>query len=185
MARFLDGQALDVYQRMSDDDVGEYELLKNSLLKRFRLTERGYRKKFESERIEVGETAEQFVDGLKKYLTKWREMAGFEATYQTLQNMVLRDQFFITCDKSLQIFLRKKEKLSLKEWSQSMNGHRAENYRKRETGYRPRRSDIICFKCGIQGHKQFWCPNINEKRLQKIAAMQVINQSSFRSDPSK
>ena len=57
LARFLQGQALDVYQRMSDDDVGEYDLLKNSLLKRFRLTERGYRKKFMSERIEVGETA--------------------------------------------------------------------------------------------------------------------------------
>ena len=95
---------------MSDDDVGEYDLLKNSLLKRFRLTERGYRKKFKSERIEVGETAEQFVDRLKKYLTRWREMAGFEATYEGLQNMILRDQFFITCDKSLQIFLREKRK---------------------------------------------------------------------------
>ena len=43
----------------------------------------------------------------------------------------------------------------------NMNGHRAENCRKRETGYRSRRSDIFCFKCGMQGHKQFWCPNIN------------------------
>ena len=80
--RFL--QALDVYQRMSDDDVGDYDLLKNSLLKRFRLTEGGYRKRFKSLRIEVGETAEQFVDRLKKYLTKWREMAGFDATYEGL-----------------------------------------------------------------------------------------------------
>ena len=30
------GQALDVYQRMTDEDVGDYDLLKNSLLKRFR-----------------------------------------------------------------------------------------------------------------------------------------------------
>ena len=29
----------------------------------------------------------------------------------------------------------------------------------KETGYRSRRSDIICFKFGMQGHKQFWCPN--------------------------
>ena len=34
LARFLQGQALDVYQRMTDEDVGDYELLKNSLLKR-------------------------------------------------------------------------------------------------------------------------------------------------------
>jgi len=71
LARFLQGQALDVYQRMTDEDVGDYDLLKNSLLKRFRLTERGYRKRFKNVRIEVGETAEQFVDRLKKYLTKW------------------------------------------------------------------------------------------------------------------
>ena len=59
---------------MTDDDVEKYEVLKNSLLMRFRLTEGGYRKRFKSVKIEVDETAEQFVDRLKKYLTKWREM---------------------------------------------------------------------------------------------------------------
>jgi len=59
LARFLQGKALDVYQRISDEDDGDNDLLKNSLLKRFRLTERGYRKRFKSVRIEVGETAEQ------------------------------------------------------------------------------------------------------------------------------
>ena len=115
LARFLQGQALDVYQRMTDEDVGDYELLKNSLLKRFRLTEGDYRKRFKIEKIEVGETAAQFVDRLNKYLTKWREMAGFETTYEGLQNMILRDQFFITCDKPLQTFLKEKGKLNLKE----------------------------------------------------------------------
>ena len=37
LARFLQGQALDVYQRATEEDVGDYDLLKNSLLKRFRL----------------------------------------------------------------------------------------------------------------------------------------------------
>ena len=70
LARFLQGQALDMYQRMTDEDVGDYELLKNSLLKRFRLTEGDYRKRFKSLKIEVDETAEHFVNRLKKYLTK-------------------------------------------------------------------------------------------------------------------
>jgi len=51
-------------------------------LKRFRLTEGGYRKRSKSVRIKDGEAAEQFVDRLKKHLTKWREMAGFDATYR-------------------------------------------------------------------------------------------------------
>jgi len=93
LARFLQVQALDVYQRMTDEEVGDYDLLKNNLLNKFRLTEGGYRKRFKSARIEDGETAEQFVDRLKKYLTKWRETVGFDATYEGLQNMILRDQF--------------------------------------------------------------------------------------------
>jgi len=123
LARFLQGQALDVYQRMTDDDIENYEVLKNSLLKRFRLTEGGYRKRFRSVKIEVGETAEQFVNRLKKYLTKWRDMAGFEATYEGLQNIIVRDQFFTTCDKPLQTFLKERGKLNLKEMTQT-----ADNY---------------------------------------------------------
>ena len=123
LARFLQGQALDVYQRMTDEDVGDYDLLKNSLLKRFRLTERAYRKRFKSVRIEVGETAEQFVDRLKKYLTKWREMTGFDAIYEGLQNMILKDQFFITCDKPLKTFLREKRKLNLNEMTQAVDSY--------------------------------------------------------------
>jgi len=123
LARVLQGQALDVYQRMAGEDVSDYDLLKNSLLKKFRLTERGYRKRFKSVRIEVGETAEQFVDRFKKYLTKWREMAGFHATYEMLQNMIPRDQFFITCDKPLQTFLKEKGKLNLKEMTQAVDNY--------------------------------------------------------------
>jgi len=40
---------------------------------------------------------------------KWREMAGFDV--HMLQNMILRDQFFIPCDKPLQTFLKEKGKI--------------------------------------------------------------------------
>jgi len=106
--------------RAFNEPQGQWSLLKNSLLKRFRLTEEGYRKRFKRVRIEVGETAEQFVDRLKKYLAKWREMVGFDATYEGLQNMIPRDQFFITCDNRLQTFLKEKGKLNLKEMTQAI-----------------------------------------------------------------
>jgi len=106
LARLLEGQALDVYQRMSDNHVGSYETLKENLLKRFRLTEGGYRKRFKQSNIENGETPEQFIDRLRRYLQKWCHMAGFEQTYEGLEDLVVRDQFFITCDKPLQTFLK-------------------------------------------------------------------------------
>ena len=39
LARLLQGKALEVYQRLADDEVDDYDVLKAQLLKRFRLTE--------------------------------------------------------------------------------------------------------------------------------------------------
>ena len=49
LARLLQGKALDVYQRLADDEVDDYDVLKAQSLKRFRLTEGGYRKRFKTQ----------------------------------------------------------------------------------------------------------------------------------------
>jgi len=41
--------------------------------------------------------------------------SGYEAKYDNLKDMISRDQYFLTCDKSLQTFVKEKGKLSLKE----------------------------------------------------------------------
>ena len=65
--------ALDVYQRLSDDEVDNNDVLKAQLLKRFRLTEGGYRKRFKTGKLEPGETPTQFAERLKRYRNgeKW------------------------------------------------------------------------------------------------------------------
>jgi len=78
LARLLQGRSLDVYQRLPAEEVDNYESLKNQLLKRFRLTEGGYRKKFRMSKLEVGEIPEQFLERLNRYLVKWCEMAGYD-----------------------------------------------------------------------------------------------------------
>ena len=50
MSALLKGRALDVYDRLSVDDAANYEKLKEALLKKFHMTERGFRKKFRYER---------------------------------------------------------------------------------------------------------------------------------------
>jgi len=74
LARLLQGRSVDVYQRLPAEEVDNYESLKTQLLKRFRLTEGGYRKKFKMSILELGETPEQFVERLNRYLVKWCEM---------------------------------------------------------------------------------------------------------------
>ena len=67
-------------------------------------------------------------------------MAGFEPTYEGIQEMILRDQYFLTCDKSLHIFLKEKRQLSLKEITKVSNdyfeahGYPAENHEKKING---------------------------------------------------
>src|SRR6218665_3210370 len=60
MIKSLKGHALEVYERMRADEAHDYEKLKEELLKRFRLTEGGYRKKFKSAMKEKDETTLQF-----------------------------------------------------------------------------------------------------------------------------
>jgi len=93
---------------LSDNDIGSYKTFKENLLKRFRLTDGGYRKHFKQSKIENGETPEQFIERLRRYLQKWCHMAGFEQTYEGLEDLILSDQFFIMCDKPLQTFLKEK-----------------------------------------------------------------------------
>ena len=121
LARLLQGRSLDVYQRLPAEEVDNYESLKKQLLKRFRLTEGGYREKFKMSKLEVGETPEQFVERLNRYLIKWCEMAGYDVDYDGLKSLIIRDQFFITYDRQLQTFLKEKGTLSLKDMTKAAN----------------------------------------------------------------
>jgi len=53
LSALLKGKALDVYFRLPADDAQDYEILKHALLKRFNLTEEGFKQKFKSARAEI------------------------------------------------------------------------------------------------------------------------------------
>lgn len=115
LARALEGKALDVYQRMNEEDAQNYQKLKTELLKRFQLDERGYRKKFKSAKRETDETVLQYVERMKRYLMQWREMAGVEETYEGMLSLILKDQFLLTCDNETRIYLKQQGPLKLEE----------------------------------------------------------------------
>src|SRR6218665_1878823 len=98
---------------MKAEDPQEHEKLKVELLKRFRLTECGYRKKFKGGIREKDETAMQFGERIAGYLDKWLQMAGFEENYAGLRALIVRDQFFVKCDDETRCFVKQKGKLDL------------------------------------------------------------------------
>ena len=69
LSALLQGKALDVYSRLSVDDAINYDALKTSLLKRFQLTEEGFRGKFRSSKPETGETPRHLSYVLKIIFT--------------------------------------------------------------------------------------------------------------------
>src|SRR6218665_404044 len=106
LIKSLKGQALEVHERMKAEDAQDYEKLKVELLKRFRLTEGGYRKIFKKAVREKDETAMQFGERIAGYLNKWLQMAGFEENYAGLRALIVRDQFFVKCDDETRCFIK-------------------------------------------------------------------------------
>lgn len=108
LSALLTGKALDVYSRLSDDDAMDYKQLKEALLKRYDLTEDGFRVKFRDSRPEKGESPEQFVVRLKSYLSRWVELSKTEKSYDELGDLFVKEQFINACDKDLAVYLRER-----------------------------------------------------------------------------
>ena len=118
LSRQLEGKALDVYERLSKEDVDNYEILKENLMKRFHLTEDGYKKRYKRSKLDEGETHPQFVKRLRRNLDRWRESAGLEANYGDLQELVLKDQYFESCSPELQTFIKEKGRCDLRRMAE-------------------------------------------------------------------
>ena len=130
-------------------------------------------------KLEPRESPEQSVERLRRYLEKWRVMAGYEARFDSVEDMILRDQYFLTCDKSLQTFLKEKGKLSLKEMTKSSNDYYEAydypngNQDKRSNGngnkpythgkpndgqpQGPPNVPLRCENCGLRNHRTSEC----------------------------
>ena len=109
LSTLLQGKALEVYSRLSSDDANDYDKLRDALLKRYQLTEEGFRQKFRNSKQEIGETAGQFVIRLSNYLARWMELGKVKATFEGLRDLILREQFLSVSNKSLVLFLKERK----------------------------------------------------------------------------
>lgn len=70
LSQYLRGKATEAYTRLSKTDRKDYDVVKEALLRRYNLTDEGYRKKFRESQPEEGETPQQFIVRLKKLSRK-------------------------------------------------------------------------------------------------------------------
>ena len=94
---------------MPIQQAGDYIALKEGLLKRFQLTEEGFRNKFHDCKAEVGEAPNQFLARLENYFTRWIELADTEKTYEGIRDLLIREQYLQTSSRDLVLFIRERK----------------------------------------------------------------------------
>ena len=68
-------------------------------MKRYDLTEDGYRRKFRASKPEVDESPEQFIVRLDRYLL-WLELSNAERSFGGLKDLIVKEKFIDSCQKS-------------------------------------------------------------------------------------
>ena len=101
LSALVQGKVLDVYSRLSSDNALDYDKLKDALLRRFQLTEEGFRAKFRNSKPKIGETPPQFVARLEKYLHREMDLANSNEDYNDLEDLISREQFMQASSKNL------------------------------------------------------------------------------------
>ena len=128
LSALLQGKALDVYALMPKEDALNYDKLKVALLKRYELTEEGFKRKYKKCRPENGETFQQFTTRMKSYFTRWIDMASIEKSYEGLQDLILREQLTFICNRDLELYLREREPKSLEQASKLADQYKEARY---------------------------------------------------------
>jgi hypothetical protein len=105
----LKGVALEAYTRMPSSKIDDYDEVKNTLLRRFDLTEDGFKRRFRTARPEANEAPQQYIARLRRYMERWLELASVEEdNYEQLKDFFIKDQFLYTCSPELAIFLKER-----------------------------------------------------------------------------
>jgi hypothetical protein len=115
ISALLKGEALSVYYRLPVEDYDNYDAIKTALLKRYQMTEQGFRDKFRKACPEHGETFTQFMTRLDMYFTRWIELSKIEKNYNKLKDLLLREQALEVASKDLRIFLQERKPKDVKE----------------------------------------------------------------------
>ena len=179
LSALLSGRALEVYSRLSGEAAQDYDRVKLALMKRYDLTEDGYRRKFRSSKPEVDESPEQFIVRLDRYLLRWLELSNTDRSFEGLKDLIVKEQFIDSCPKELALHLRERAPETLvqiaKIADQYLEAHGKHLFspasrkpvvppQKEETKNQQNDSTtVVCFKCNARGHKAVNCPSLIKK----------------------
>ena len=104
------------YSHLFEEAALDYDKMKIALMKRYDLTEDGYRRKFRASMPdETDESPDQFIVRLSTYLIRRLELSKTEKTFEGLKDLIVKEQFINSCPKELAIHLREQAPETLEE----------------------------------------------------------------------
>ncbi|GFO18190.1 reticulocyte-binding protein 2 homolog a [Plakobranchus ocellatus] len=109
LCALLNGRALDCYGRLSAEQAKDYDKVKEALMKKYDLTEDGYRRKFRTCKPAKGESPDMFVVRIVTYLDRWIELSKADKSYEKLKDLIMPAQFMDACPEDLATSLREKD----------------------------------------------------------------------------
>ena len=139
-------------------------------MRRYDLTEDGYRRKFRTSKPEIDESADQFIVRLSTYLIRWLELSKIERSFDGLKNLIVKEQFINSCPKEITVHLRERAPETLEEtakiadqyleahgkhvFSTGQNKAPTPPEKKPPTDTTP----LYCYGCNGRGHRSANCP---------------------------
>ena len=179
LSALFSGRALEVNSRLSEDAAKDYDKVKIALMKRYDLTEDGYRRKFRASKPEVDESPEQFIVRLDRYLLRWLELSNTAQSFEGLKDLIVKEQFIDSCPKDLAIHLRERAPETLAQIAKiadqylEAHGKHLFSPTSRKPAVQSERDEVKnaqtnltpvhCFKCNTRGHKAVNCPTLTKK----------------------
>ena len=174
LSALLSGRALDVYSRLSEEAASDYGKMKIALMKRYDLTEDGYRRKFRVSAPETDESPDQFIVRLSTYLIRWLELSKTEKTFEGLKDLIVKEQFINSCPKELAVHLRERAPETLEEMAKiadqylEAHGKHVFSLARNKPPTLPEKEDhkkspsettpLHCYRCNGRGHRSANCP---------------------------
>ena len=115
LSALLEGTALEVYHRLSDQEANDYDALKEALLRKYSLTVEDFRKKFYFSKQSVSETASQFFSRLEHFFLQWIALSKIDLNFDSLKELILGEQFLHSCPRDLALFIRERTPTNVSE----------------------------------------------------------------------
>lgn len=105
----LTGKTLDSYARLGEGESNDYDVIKKAILKRYNLTASTYKDKFRTCKQYPNETFREFYTRSLNHFEHWCQMDRVNDNFQTLVDMVLREQLINSSSKDLQVWLKERQ----------------------------------------------------------------------------